>query len=187
MFFCRAARYACIKESQNKLQQHTDLLWRVPAVFICSFFCDAEENTKFFRSNCSAGEGFLNRPSAKEPAFLCSILCTASYFSCSIPLTRFSVCFSLALAEGPLFLFSFLPALWYSILSIANCLMQFEIKKCMYRGYSNAAYIPPWLEIATGLSGWETDVLWITCSLPKELKPNCRAGRRSWLAVLVVQ
>jgi len=35
--------------------------------------------------------------------------------------------------------------------------MQLEIKKCTYRDYSNAAYIPPWLEIATGLS--ETDVL----------------------------
>jgi len=63
MFF---ACYACIKESQNKLQQHMDLLWCVPAVFICSFFCDAKENSKFFRSKCSAGAGFLNRTSAKE-------------------------------------------------------------------------------------------------------------------------
>jgi len=133
-------------------------------------------------SRCRLSEQNL----CKRMSFPLKPSCTATYFRRSIQLIHLSAFLPLLSLRtpcscSPFFLHSSL----HSILSISNCLMQLEIKKCTYRDYSNAAYIPPWLEIATGLS--ETDVLWITHSLPKELKPNWRAGCRSWLAVLVVQ
>lgn len=104
-----------------------------------------------------------------------------------VQLTDWSTCFSPLSSCGSLVPVVLLPARWYSVLSVTNCLMQLKLNRCTYGGYSNSAYISLWLEMATGLSGWETDVLWITHGLPKELKPSWRAGCRSWSAALAVQ
>ena len=113
-----------------------------------------QSSSEAMLSRCRLSEQNL----CKRMSFPLKPSCTATYFRRSIQLIHLSAFLPLLSLRtpcscSPFFLHSSL----HSILSISNCLMQLEIKKCTYRDYSNAAYIPPWLEIATGLS--ETDVL----------------------------
>lgn len=105
-----------------------------------------------------------------------------------VQLTDWSACFSPLSSCG-----SLVPVVLLSSCTLVQRLVSNKlfnatrIKQVHIGGYSNSAYISLWLEMATGLSGWETDVLWITHRLPKELKPSWRAGCRSWSAALAVQ